>query len=295
MTEAAISVAIPVYNGAAYLAQAVDSVLRQSRTDVEIVLLDNASTDDTAGICRRYAEADARIRYHRNDTTVPPQVNFIRALGHCRGDAFMWLAHDDLLVDRNYLEKLSAALDEGNDFAFPETARVEEDGTVLPGGMLAPFFDVAADRVENCVSAVRIYSTTLIGTHFYGLYRRSVVTSLQHHYLADGEDELICSEGIFLNRVFSEYKAKFVPEVRFGYRYHGNSYSSGANIGSQRLLAGYDKYIRKSAAVFRASSLPAAAKRKVLAALLRHSARRFLRLKAGSFARRLLGRGKRAS
>jgi glycosyltransferase involved in cell wall biosynthesis len=292
---AAISVAIPVYNGAAFLAEAVESVLRQSRTDFEIILLDNASTDDTASIGRRYAEADPRVKYHRNDTTVSPEVNFVRALDLCRGDAFMWLAHDDLLVDQDYLETLAATLDQGYDFAFAETARVHEDGTVLPGGMLAPFHNPAADRIENCVSFVRIYSTTLIGTHFYGLYRRSVVTSLQQYYLTDGGDELICSEGIFLNRVFSDYRAKFVPEVRFGYRFHDNSYSSGARIGSQRLLAGFDKYVRKSLAIFRTSSLPPAGKRKARTALVRYSARRYLRLKAGSLARRLLGKGKRAA
>lgn len=289
-TGVAISVAIPVYNGAAFLAEAIDSVLSQSRTDFEIILLDNASTDATADIGRRYAEANERISYHRNEVTVPPEVNFVRAFGLCRGHAFMWLAHDDLLLDRNLLEELSAALEQGYDFAFPEAVKVLEDGTVLPQGLLAPFHNVTADRVENCVIFSRVYSTTLVGTHFYGMYRRSLIESLQHHYLADGADELICSEGIFLNRVLSEFPAKFVPDVRFGYRTHSNSYSSGDKIGSKRLLAGFERYIRKSYRIYSNSTLPPAGKRKARAALLRYSARRYLRLKAGSIARRFLGR-----
>ena len=59
------SIGLPVYNGEQFLAQAIESVLAQTLGDFELVISDNASTDATEDICRRYAARDARVRYHR--------------------------------------------------------------------------------------------------------------------------------------------------------------------------------------------------------------------------------------
>src|SRR6266853_631610 len=60
-----VSVGLPVYNGEAYLRQVLESVLAQTFTEFELVISDNASTDGTEKICREYAAADPRIRWHR--------------------------------------------------------------------------------------------------------------------------------------------------------------------------------------------------------------------------------------
>ena len=61
-----VSVGLPVYNGESFLEQTIESVLGQTFTDLELIISDNASTDDTEKICRRFAERDSRIRYYRN-------------------------------------------------------------------------------------------------------------------------------------------------------------------------------------------------------------------------------------
>ena len=58
----AVSVIIPAYNAARYLPAALDSILQQSFTDFEVIVIDDCSTDDTAEIIRSYASRDARIR-----------------------------------------------------------------------------------------------------------------------------------------------------------------------------------------------------------------------------------------
>ena len=60
-----ISVGLPVYNGANYLAAAIESILGQTYPDFELVISDNASSDGTADICQAYARRDGRIRYIR--------------------------------------------------------------------------------------------------------------------------------------------------------------------------------------------------------------------------------------
>src|SRR5690348_7532956 len=97
MTERlpAVSVGLPVYNGALYLSRAVDSLLAQSFGDFEIIISDNASTDDTERICRAYAARDPRIRYVRSDTNRGLLWNFRRVLELARAPYFKWMAHDD--------------------------------------------------------------------------------------------------------------------------------------------------------------------------------------------------------
>jgi glycosyltransferase involved in cell wall biosynthesis len=62
-----VSIGVPVFNGERFLAETLDSLLNQTFSDLEVVISDNASTDQTEEICRAYAAHDARIRYYRND------------------------------------------------------------------------------------------------------------------------------------------------------------------------------------------------------------------------------------
>src|SRR4051812_14299622 len=74
-----LSIGLPVYNGENFLAQAVDSILAQDFRDFELIISDNASTDRTAEISRRYAESDPRVRYVRLETNQGASRNFTNA------------------------------------------------------------------------------------------------------------------------------------------------------------------------------------------------------------------------
>jgi glycosyltransferase involved in cell wall biosynthesis len=75
-----VSVVTPVYNGGRFLAEAIESVLAQTHTTFEHVILDNASTDDTAAVAAAYARRDPRIRVRRNERTLWVIDNWNRAL-----------------------------------------------------------------------------------------------------------------------------------------------------------------------------------------------------------------------
>jgi glycosyltransferase involved in cell wall biosynthesis len=90
-----VSVGVPVYNGEEYLAAALDALLAQDVEDFEVVVCDNASTDATAEIARRYADFDPRVRYHRNPRNLGLSGNFNRTFELSRGKYFKWAAHDD--------------------------------------------------------------------------------------------------------------------------------------------------------------------------------------------------------
>jgi len=129
-----LSVGLPVYNGQRYLAEALDSLLGQSFTDFELIISDNASTDETEEICRRYAAKDPRIRYIRQPHNIGANPNHNFVLREARGEFFKWAAHDDL-YGRDLLARCVAALDEHPDvvLSHADMAIIDETGTVVRG------------------------------------------------------------------------------------------------------------------------------------------------------------------
>jgi glycosyltransferase involved in cell wall biosynthesis len=127
-----LSVGLPVYNGQRYLAEALDALLGQSFTDFELIISNNASTDDTEEICRRYAAEDPRIRYIRQPRNIGLAQNHNFVLREARAEYFKWAAHDDL-YGRDLLARCVAALDEHPDvvLSHADMAIIDETGTVV--------------------------------------------------------------------------------------------------------------------------------------------------------------------
>lgn len=95
--QADITIFLPVYNGANYIRQAIDSVLAQSYTNWTFLIVDNCSTDNTAEICQPYL-ADSRFTYVLNEINLGVHGNFHKALGLCDTKYFAYLSHDDIYV-----------------------------------------------------------------------------------------------------------------------------------------------------------------------------------------------------
>jgi glycosyltransferase involved in cell wall biosynthesis len=109
-----LSIGLPVYNGAEYLAESIEALLGQTFEDFELIIVDNASTDQTADICRRYLERDARIRYFRHQRNIGLSPNHNFAFAQSRGEFFCWASSDDLYA-RDLYERCVAALDQHQD------------------------------------------------------------------------------------------------------------------------------------------------------------------------------------
>ena len=91
-----VSIGLPVYNGARYLHQSLQSLLGQDFEDFELLISDNASTDDTEEICRSVAAKDPRVRYWRNPTNIGSARNYRLVFESARGEFFKWCSHDDV-------------------------------------------------------------------------------------------------------------------------------------------------------------------------------------------------------
>jgi len=90
-----VSIGVPVYNGESYLRIALESLLKQTMPDFEVIISDNASTDATASICHEYLRRDPRFRYERQPQNLGAAANYNRTFELARGRYFKWLAHDD--------------------------------------------------------------------------------------------------------------------------------------------------------------------------------------------------------
>lgn len=123
---------MPVRNGRRYIRQAIESLLSQTMGDFELIICDNASSDDTQDICRDYETRDSRVRYHRNERDIGPAANFNRCVELARGKYFRWHAHDDLCASR-YLERCVETLEQDATvvLAYPRTTIVDETGAAI--------------------------------------------------------------------------------------------------------------------------------------------------------------------
>ncbi len=96
--SARISVALPVFNGANYIREALDSVLSQDFGDFDLVVSDNRSTDATPRILDEYARRDRRVRVSRSELFLSQAENVNRAVDLCDAPWVKLLCHDDLMV-----------------------------------------------------------------------------------------------------------------------------------------------------------------------------------------------------
>ena len=126
-----LSVGLPVYNGASYLAESLEALLGQTYGDIEIIISDNASTDSTPDICQHYAQQDPRIRYFRQPRNIGLAPNHNFAVDQARGELFKWASNDDLYA-RDLLERCVGALNDNPDvvLAHSWTAMIDGSGAV---------------------------------------------------------------------------------------------------------------------------------------------------------------------
>jgi glycosyltransferase involved in cell wall biosynthesis len=104
-----VSICIPTYEHGAFIGQAIESALAQSHTDIEVVVSDNRSTDNTRDVVERLQRRDSRVRYEPVPEHLTMQENFNRCLALARGEYVKFLSADDLL-EPGCVERLLGAL-----------------------------------------------------------------------------------------------------------------------------------------------------------------------------------------
>jgi glycosyltransferase involved in cell wall biosynthesis len=127
-----VSIGMPVHNGSRHIERAIESLLAQSLRDFELIISDNASTDNTEVLCERYARLDARIRYLRQPENLGAPRNYNVVVGAARGTFFKWSSASDECAPE-LLAKCVAALEADSSavLAFGRTRFIDEEGALF--------------------------------------------------------------------------------------------------------------------------------------------------------------------
>ena len=120
-----VSVLMPAYNAEKYLGEAITSILNQTFSDFELIIIDDASTDNTAKIIKSFD--DKRVKYFRNKQNSGVTVSLNNGLKHCCGEFVARMDADDICFPTRF-EKQVSKLQEGYDIVGTNIIFIDEKG-----------------------------------------------------------------------------------------------------------------------------------------------------------------------
>ena len=154
-----VTIGMPVYNGALTIAQSIDSLLAQCFDDFELVISDNASTDDSVRIIESYCLRDARVRLIRQSCNVGANGNFSAVVDAARGEYFKWSTCSDL-CSPDFLAHCVTLLDTHPDvvLAAPATRLFEAnpDDAIPYAGDIEVMGDSPAERFQRLIETIKL-------------------------------------------------------------------------------------------------------------------------------------------
>jgi len=208
MSVPTLTVIIPVYNASRYLSDAITSILSQTCRNLELVIINDGSTDNSMQVVQSFP--DDRIRYFENEKNRGIVFSRNRGVKEARGAFVGMLDADDIAYPEKF-EKQIAFLKENPEFGFVGSwARlIDENGNRLKGGW------------KLKASPGKIPSIMLFKNYFLQsavLYRK---TCLQEYSFADGFD--ILEDYLIWYQILKKYKGWNLPEYLTDYRVHSGS------------------------------------------------------------------------
>lgn len=242
MTGPLVSICIPTFNGAPFLALCLDSVLSQSLGNAEVLVVDDQSTDDTWDIICRYRQAHPRLRAYRNQHNLGLVGNWNRCVELAQGRWIKFLFQDDLM-EPNCLERMVEAGERTGrplvacrrDFIFEgvSTEVVDEyekfTTTISLDAATRGREDLGPE--DFCQAALHFGSANFVGEPSSTLIRRDVFEGLGAFR---GDIIQLCDLEFWL-RVGVNFGMAYVPETLAHFRVHGQSTTSKNSFAKEYL------------------------------------------------------------
>ena len=251
-----VSIGLPVYNGANYLEEALESILAQTYTNIELILCDNCSTDSTPEICRKYASRDRRVRYYRNERNLGSIPNFNQTFSLSTGVYFKWAAHDDVL-EKDYVKDCLAAMEENTQAVLCQSLVQYIDGN----GQNIEIYDSRLYGTEASHASTRFAAVTLLPhpcNEIFGLIRRQGLNRKDPFGTFHGTDRALLAE-LALHGQFIQLRKPLLkmrlhpsryteshtrPDQRLAW--HGTASAGKTHFPTWRLYREYFTIVRKA-------------------------------------------------
>ncbi len=153
-----VSIGLPTYNRAHVIGRAIDSILKQTYPNFELIIADNASTDDTQAICEEYAKKDGRITYIRRPRNMGLSDNHNFVLAKSNGKYFMW-ANDDDVRHPEFLKKCVSRLISEPDAVgvFCNYSQIDKNGNISPEYLPSKFLPMSRDLYMRLKQYILLY------------------------------------------------------------------------------------------------------------------------------------------
>lgn len=154
-----VSVIMPAYNNEGFISQSIKSVIKQSYTNWELIIVDDCSTDNTYAYAKKFSECDERIFVYQleaNSGSPSAPRNF--AMSKSTGDYLAFLDSDDIWLEEKLEVQISYMVSESVDFSYSSFDIVNSEGRFLssyiPGLGSVGYKDLLVDNVIGCSTAV---------------------------------------------------------------------------------------------------------------------------------------------
>lgn len=191
--EPLVSVLIATYNGQRTIEVALENICNSTYRNLEIVILDDCSTDETYQICQKKAEKDSRISLNRNHTNLGINETYNQLFGLSRGKYIVWNDQDDKR-DKTFIEKAVKYLELENDAVLCHSHTL----------VTVNHQPVHSTRLDSVVSKKTLLSRywgllrTFSDITIYGLIRRSAILETELWQMVPGSANVLLSDLLLL-------------------------------------------------------------------------------------------------
>lgn len=237
-----VSICMPVYNGGKYLRECLESVIRQTYVKVEVLVVDDGSSDDSITIAEEFVRIDSRVRLVINQKNLGLVGNWQKCIGLATGKWIKFLFQDDLMQPQCVEKMLAACIQHNSQVCICSREFLIEDSASVT---LKKFFFEEVYRLEDkypqsvyltpdtiAALAVENLFTNFIGEPIAMLFNKTLVQQYGNY----NEDLVQLVDYEFALRVCLNVGAYFLPQRLVSFRVHSSSESNNQANNSLKVL-----------------------------------------------------------
>lgn len=215
-----ISIVIPVYNASKYLPQCIDSVRQQSYTDWEIIIVNDASKDNSLSICTKYAQKDPRIIIINNPQNEGVEKSRYYGYSAASGEYVLYIDSDDWLCDRDILKKALIKAEETRaDYVEMGVQRVMDRYGLIKKTSISRVVGLIKQPELFEKYYISFFGYNILSVNIWGkLYRKTILdkVNLEPSGYAMGEDL------VYNLKLFPYLESIYImPDIGYSYRFGG--------------------------------------------------------------------------
>lgn len=219
-----LSVVIPIYNSENYLKQCIDSVINQSYQNIEVILVNDGSTDSSGAICDEYLNIDKRIKViHQKNARIGAARN--NGINNATGDVITFIDSDDYIEPNTYKDAIECMLKYEADLVQWDVNFIPEEGCtdIIHNREISDYTELNLNNIEALNKMLEYknmdnrFNNLWTATHciWTKIYKTKLFNDLRFPERKEYEDEMILhhlfyksNKSIFINKRFSNYRLR---------------------------------------------------------------------------------------